>query len=124
METLHQKSGADALSLAMGANNSSKNISEDLRKAAASGDVTTVAHILSDPVNLFCVVEQDAQSGFTALHWACHEGHLDIVRLLIESGSASVDVRSFYGETPLDIAVRLHKADIVAYLSSFVSHSY
>ena len=58
---------------------------------------------------------QDARRAQTALMWAAAEGHLEALRLLLESG-AKTDARSEGGFTPLLFAVRQGHAEIVMHL--------
>lgn len=51
----------------------------------------------------------------TPLHYACHEGHVDIIRMLVESG-APVDSVSRIGETPLMRAIKYCRFSCVEYL--------
>eukprot|EP00911_Craspedida_sp_UC1_P000199 UC1_evm4s153 len=68
-----------------------------LHEAAASGIVSEVEKQLSARgvvVNL-----QDGR-GWTALHWASKEGHLDVIKFLLSKG-AELDIKNTFGDTPL-----------------------
>lgn len=64
-------------------------------------------------------VELDArdETGSTALHHAAAQGHVEIARLLLESG-ASIDARNAEGLTPLEMARRMEKGASVLFLES------
>ena len=51
----------------------------------------------------------------TLLHFACQEGHFDVVKRLIEL-SATIDVKNKKGVSPLSLACAYEKWDIVDYL--------
>ena len=53
--------------------------------------------------------------GRTALHIACSEGHLAVVKYLITNG-ASVHARDRYGHVPLDDAIRFNHHDVIEML--------
>ena len=55
--------------------------------------------------------------GRTALGLACSEGHLDIVKYLINHG-ADVNHRDARGNNALDDAVRENRKDVIEYLKS------
>jgi outer membrane protein assembly factor BamB len=75
---------------------------EDLRKAAAAGDVVRMRALLDAGTN----VDAPARHGNTALIFAAENGRLEAVRLLVERG-ADVDARErFFGTTPLRAALR------------------
>jgi ankyrin repeat protein len=46
-------------------------------------------------------VEQQDSDGWTALHNACAQGYIKIVKYLLEHTDADVNVRSHKGHTPL-----------------------
>lgn len=73
-----------------------------VREAAIDGDSVALHHILASDPGL--VNSKDA-AGDTPLHHAAKKGHLSIVRLLLESGSA-LDAKNDNGETPLFSACR------------------
>ncbi|KAL3076185.1 hypothetical protein niasHT_038811 [Heterodera trifolii] len=54
--------------------------------------------------------------GSMPLHFACSEGHLEIVKLLVEEGEADIEIADSYGKTALMVACSLQKWDIVRYL--------
>jgi ankyrin repeat protein len=47
---------------------------------------------------------------YTALHAAAENGHLDVIKLLLEHG-ARVEARLDNGETPLDLAIAAGKEE-------------
>jgi hypothetical protein len=53
-----------------------------------------------------------------ALHQACHEGHLEVARLLVEAegGLESLKVKTDHKESPIDVATLKGHADIAAML--------
>ena len=53
--------------------------------------------------------------GFTALIWAAINGHLDVVKALIEA-RAIVNAKDNQGRTALDLAKQNHKNDVVELL--------
>lgn len=65
--------------------------------AAKHGDMGKVQALLQRGVNVDGV---DRKFGATALMWAAHEGHTDIVRLLLDSG-ATIDAQQSLGRTAL-----------------------
>ena len=70
---------------------------EALAAAARKGDVTAVAKLLDEGVD----VNTKFRYGTTALSFAADHGQLEVVKLLLARG-ASVNVKdTFYGATPL-----------------------
>jgi len=59
--------------------------------------------------------------GRTALHIACCEGHVDVVKHLLDLG-APVHVRDRYGDTPLDDALTFRRAAVVSMLRQTGAH--
>ncbi|KAL6406885.1 ankyrin repeat domain-containing protein 52 [Ilyonectria robusta] len=55
------------------------------------------------------------KNSWTSLHWACRNGHRDVVKLLITYG-ATVDAHDSDGRTPLNRAVRIGDLEIVQML--------
>ncbi|XP_011873512.1 PREDICTED: ankyrin repeat domain-containing protein 40-like [Vollenhovia emeryi] len=71
-------------------------LEDRLRERVCVGDTDGVKDLLNLGVD---VNARDPDSGWTALHWACKEGYLDMVALLLKSG-ADETLRSEIGETP------------------------
>ena len=57
------------------------------------------------------------EHGFTALHHAASQGHLDVVRVLLDRG-ATPTVLNDWGQTPLDVAKLSERVSIAALLSA------
>ncbi|KOX68897.1 Ankyrin repeat domain-containing protein 40 [Melipona quadrifasciata] len=71
-------------------------LEERLRKAACVGDTDIVQELLNLGVD---VNARQSYNGWTALHWACKKGYLDVAALLLKNG-ADKNIRSDIGETP------------------------
>ena len=82
--------------------------------AAEGGDVSLVTLYLDAGVPIDC---EDASVAFdndngridlrrTPLHLSCHNGHLDIARLLLDRGSTAIDEKDGIGDTPLHLSCR------------------
>ncbi|WP_292748377.1 ankyrin repeat domain-containing protein [Nostoc sp. NMS4] len=59
---------------------------------------------------------QGPYNGYTALHDAVWQDNIEGVRLLVNAG-ASLDIKGKNGDTPLDIAKKSGRKEIVAMLS-------
>lgn len=84
---------------------------EQLRLAAAEGNLLRVETFVSQGVNAQAA---DAR-GITPLHLAAKNGHRNVVALLLERG-AVVNPESQDGITPLSVAVQEGRREIVALL--------
>lgn len=74
-------------------------LEERLREAVCIGDTDAV----QDLVNLGVDVNaRHSVTGWTALHWACKQGYLDVAALLLKNG-ADKNLRSEIGETPASV---------------------
>lgn len=80
--------------------------------ATGEGKAELVEEILQSNPNVHSAVDSD---GYTPLHRACYNNHVDIARLLIKHG-ADVNARTQYGWTPLHSAVKWSNADAAALL--------
>jgi ankyrin repeat protein len=82
--------------------------------AVKAGQLVRVRALLEE--NPARVNGKDAQFGATPLHWAALRGHAAVAELLVASG-ADVNARNGAGETPLQVAQRSGRADVVRVLS-------
>ncbi|KAL4230518.1 hypothetical protein ACF0H5_010900 [Mactra antiquata] len=47
---------------------------------------------------------QEGKAGRTILHWACNQGDIKLVRLLLRHRSCNINARAYDGSTPFDLA--------------------
>lgn len=84
----------------------------EIHDAAQQGDLEQVKKLLeSDPAS----IEAPLQDGKKPLHKAAYEGHVDVVRFLLEKG-ANVDSRSNSGSSPLHGAAFHNRPEIARIL--------
>ncbi len=83
-------------------------------EAVREGDTDAVRRLLEQEPGL--VREHDATFGATGLHWAALRGRTDVVKLLLTRGAVATAVNTA-GETPLDVARRARRDDVVRVLS-------
>src|SRR6476660_552538 len=74
---------------------------EQLQDAARKGDAASVTKLLDDGVDVNTKFRYNA----TALFYACDHGHLEVVRVLLDRGADLTIKDTFYGFTPLMLAV-------------------
>ena len=60
-------------------------------------------------------MEAEDNFRWTALHHACHGGHLEIVDILLEAG-ANINAVCLSGGTPLNRAIESSRVELVQYL--------
>jgi ankyrin repeat protein len=77
-------------------------------------------HGVLEIVELFLTNKASADSqnaeGWTPLHAASEQGHMDIVQFLVKDSKAKVNVLNKQGTTPLYHAVTANKKQVVAFL--------
>jgi hypothetical protein len=83
-----------------------------LHHCAENGLTTSVIRLLS--IRNINVNLKDV-SGFTPLHWAARNGHIEIARLLLQNG-ADVNANDNFGYTPLHLAAIFGRIDILRLL--------
>jgi ankyrin repeat protein len=86
-----------------------------LVEAVKAGDLGKVQQMLQDNPRL--VNQKDASFSATPLHWAALRGNVAMVQLLLSRG-ADVKATNRDGETPLQVARRGNRTEVVAVLSS------
>ncbi len=85
--------------------------------AAARGDLNMVRRLLQDQNNNITVNFRDYDRR-TALHVAASEGHLHMVKCLVEEFDCMINRSDRWGGSPLDDAHRHRNMDVVLYLRS------
>jgi ankyrin repeat protein len=91
-----------------------KPVDADITSAARSGDLVAVQEIVARDASL--VNRRDATFGATPLHWAAIKGHAEVVTYLLSVGADPTATNSA-GETPLQVARRARRSEVVAILS-------
>jgi Ca2+-binding EF-hand superfamily protein len=88
----------------------------DLFSAVWKGDEELVKQFLENERRLVqSTDESEYGEGWTALHYACYQGHENLVSLLLEAG-ASVNATNNHGFTPLFYAAQQEHLEIVEML--------
>ena len=64
-----------------------------------------------------CLVDAKGQDGYTALHYSCTDGHVDIVKILVKH-KANVNTKTDSGDTPLTLAAKYKHDNVVHALLS------
>lgn len=91
----------------------------DLISAANIGDLKEVERILeleNDGQIININVHNNEHDQQTALHLACENGYVDVVKCLIEKGNANVNVLGLGGCTPLYAAAVFGHIGVIKYL--------
>ena len=88
--------------------------SSALLKAAAFGQTRVVRELL-DQSGIDIDFRDPKSHGQTALHYACYNGHLGVVKLLVEHG-ASLKATDKMGMTPFFKAAGAESLDIIKYM--------
>ena len=89
-----------------------------LMTLARDGELTeSLVVMMSESVDLNCVDSY----GWTPLYEAIHQGHLDVVKLLVMEG-ADVDHVDMAGWSPLYLAAYYGHLEIVKFLAVQVTH--
>ncbi|XP_006240790.1 glutaminase liver isoform, mitochondrial isoform X1 [Rattus norvegicus] len=83
--------------------------------AAYSGDVSALRRFALSAVDM----EQKDYDSRTALHVAAAEGHIDVVKFLIEACKVNPFVKDRWGNIPLDDAVQFNHLEVVKLLQDY-----
>ncbi|KAL1521251.1 hypothetical protein AB1Y20_020922 [Prymnesium parvum] len=95
-------------------------VAGQLCEAAAHGDVKQLRKLVQREFFNPSAKDYDAR---TALHLAASEGHLDVVKLLVEDFDVETSPVDRWDGTPLDDALRHHHDAIAAYLRGLGAHA-
>ncbi|KAH8592058.1 ankyrin repeat-containing domain protein [Bisporella sp. PMI_857] len=87
-----------------------------LRKAAMVGQIKVVKGLLAQP-DIDLDFRDMKAGGNTALHDACENGHLDIIKLLLDHG-ATIDILNNNDETPFHLAASAKDLHVVKFLEN------
>ena len=74
---------------------------DSLLSAVGSGDLCEVRRLLEQDRYLVSCTDTD---GMSPLHWACWEGHLEMVRMLISEFGADRNAGDLYNNTSAQVA--------------------
>lgn len=90
---------------------------DELMRAVRGGDTKKVASILAGGLSADAFPANAL--GYTALMVAvATDATLDMVKLLVENGSASLETKSRRGETPISLAEHAERRDLLEYFAS------
>lgn len=92
-----------------------KEIFEEWLDGARYGDLESLIQIYKDN-NIEILVNCKTSTGTTALHMACANGHMDIVKFLLYDINNSVNIKNDEGNTPLHWAAINGHLEIVEFL--------
>ncbi|XP_040569977.1 uncharacterized protein sowah [Lepeophtheirus salmonis] len=81
---------------------------------ASQGDYHALVKMLLDDDRL--AKHKDFTSGYTALHWACKYGNLDMVKLLCGNYKVDVNSKSHGGYTPLHLSCQFGNQEVFDFL--------
>ena len=85
-------------------------VSKTWMLCAARCDYLSIVKLLRDDPRL--AKAKDFTNGYTALHWACKHGNLDLVKLLAGNYGANVNAKSHGGYTPLHLACQFGHQEV------------
>ena len=114
-----------AAASAVGKANGTAKASRDVHWACRKGDVTALQLMIEDKVN----IDTPDNGSWTPLFWGCSEGHLEIVRLLLEAGAnptidtAPQGAKQGEGKTALDLAKEGYRAEHKEVVKIFEAHA-
>uniref|UniRef100_H0UYC8 glutaminase n=1 Tax=Cavia porcellus TaxID=10141 RepID=H0UYC8_CAVPO len=83
--------------------------------AAYSGDVSALRRFALSAMNM----EQKDYDSRTALHIAAAEGHIEVVKFLIEACKVNPFVKDRWGNIPLDDAIQFNHLEVVKLLQDY-----
>lgn len=90
----------------------------ELQRKIKDGDRSSLIKLLIDPKYKPNMILNDKNE--TMLHMACRNGHLDIVRTLIEVYNCDLKVIDVFGNSPFHIACAYKHLKVVAYFCRFL----
>ena len=88
--------------------------SRQLADAADQGDMAAVNLLIAEHPGLVNATEGNPMDS-TPLHFAAHNGHTDVIRVLLAHG-ANINARGFHGVTPLMDAAAIGQTEAVTLL--------
>ena len=86
-----------------------------LQGACFDGNLAEVENLLSSQPNLD-INFKSLRNGWTALHWACVNGHVDVVKALLRHPKIHVNAANSIGNTPFLLSCSTGCTDVVTLL--------
>jgi ankyrin repeat protein len=86
-----------------------------LQSAAGGGHVEAVKFFLERGIG-----PNEKQGSTSALHRACRQNHIEVVKILVAAGADITSRQEWNGNTPYQFAVKYENNDIAAYLEPMV----
>jgi len=84
-----------------------------LHVASATGRIRMVQLLLDAGANVNVTTKSESR---TPLHLACLNGYIDTAKLLLNCATCDVNVKDYYGNTPLHTVIKIGNAKFVALL--------
>ena len=91
-----------------------------LLNAARQGKIEDVKRMLDGDKSSININKKRKKNGYTALHYAAFEEHLDIVEVLLDHGT-DINIKNKDGETPLDLARKANCKTVVSVLEKHIN---
>jgi transient receptor potential cation channel subfamily A protein 1 len=91
--------------------------SQSFLSAAARGHLETCKMIVT-VTNGECLRRASPDSGNSSLHLAAYDGHLEVVKFLVDKMGVSVCLTNYFRQIPLHMAARNNHLDVVQFLVS------